>query len=194
MGDSPSAYPLAWPAGWPRTASRQRGTYRTELPTALKNLNKELSALCGPRAAATLVLSSNVTLGRQQPPDPGVVAYLTWDGQQIAIPCDRWMTVAHNVQAIALTIEAMRAMERHGAKHMIKAMFQGFTAIRGPGPKPWREIMGIAIDSPVTRDQINERFRLLARSHHPDVGGSEARMAEINAARDAGLREIGADG
>lgn len=190
MVETPSAFPLAWPSGWPRTSPRQPGMYRTELNTALNNLRKQIAALCGQQAASTLVLSSNVTLGSERPSDPGVVAYLLWERQQIAIPCDRWQTVAHNVQAIALTIEAMRAMDRHGAKHMIKAMFQGFTAIRGPGPKPWRETLGIAANGTVTRDQITERHLLLSRKYHPDVGGSDAMMAEINAARDEALKEI----
>ena len=191
MTDTPTAYPLAWPAGWPRTAQRQSGPYRTQLPGALKNLRDEIRLLCGDAAVRTMLLSSNVTLGAEAPADPGVVAYFTWDRQQISIPCDRWTRVEHNVQAIALTIEAMRAMDRHGAKHMIRAMFQGFTAIRGPGPKPWREVLGFGPAEQVTRSMVNERWKALARSAHPDAGGSEARMAEINAAKDAALAEAG---
>lgn len=190
MDPTREAYPLAWPTGWPRTSPRQKGPYRTELTTALNNLRKELAGLCGTAAAGTLVLSSNVTLGSNQPADPGVVAYLVWDKQQIAIPCDRWQTVAHNVQAIALTIEAMRAMERHGAKHMIKAMFQGFAAIRGPGAKPWREVLGITPDIRVTPELIRERRVALARKYHPDSGGSAELMAEVNAAADQALVEL----
>lgn len=106
----PTAYPLAWPDGWPRTQGRAKGPYRTPLATALNNLRKELRGLCGDRAAGTLLLSSNYALGADTPKDPGVVAYFTWEGEQMAIPCDRWLTVEQNVQAIALTIEAMRAM------------------------------------------------------------------------------------
>jgi hypothetical protein len=191
MPETPTAYPLAWPAGWPRTTPRQKGQYRTQLSGALKNLRDEIRLLCGDVASRTLLLSSNVTLGADRPADPGVVAYFSWDKQQIAIPCDRWQNVEHNVQAIALTIEAMRAMDRHGAKHMIRAMFQGFTAIRGPGPKPWREVLGFPADSRPTREQIRAKRNEMAKLHHSDAGGDDSRMAEINVAVDQALGEMG---
>lgn len=124
---SPTAYPLAWPDGWPRHKGyRERWPSQgrvTTLSAALKECQDELRRL----GASNVVLSSNVTLGAENPSDPGVVAYCTYDGLQVAIPCDRWNTVAGNLRAIAKTIEAMRGMERWGAKHMIRAMFTGFT-------------------------------------------------------------------
>lgn len=190
MADAPTAFPLAWPVGWPRTAARQSGPYRTELSTALNNLRSQLRLLCGETAARTLVLSSNYTLGSDNPADPGVVAYFTWEREAMAIPCDRWQKIAHNCQAIALTIEAMRAMERHGAKHMIKAMFRGFAALPAPNRVDWRGTLGFAPDQQPSLDQIQYRRRTLAAQHHPDLGGNDAVMAEINAAADAAMAEI----
>jgi hypothetical protein len=186
----PTAYPLQWPSGWPRTnaMSRQRWPNQVTLGAALKELESEMRML----GVKQIVLSSNCSLGMENAPDPGVVAYGFYDQQQIAVPCDRWSTVAANVRAIAKTINAMRGMERWGAKHMIKAMFQGFTAIRGPGPKPWREIIGIPPEVRPTIDIVRSRQRELARIHHPDVGGDPERMAEINAAVDVALRELAA--
>jgi hypothetical protein len=174
----PVAYPLAWPAGWPRTTVRQPGKYRTSLAAALNNLRDEVRLLFGEGASKTLLLSSNATLLDPRPKDPGVVVYLTWEKQQVAIPCDRWTTVDANVQAIALTIEAMRAMERHGAKHMIRAMFQGFVALPAPG-EDWRAVLG----NPDTLAAAEARYRDLARDAHPDrPGGSNAAMARLNGA------------
>jgi hypothetical protein len=186
----PTAYPLEWPPGWPRTASaqRQRWPNPVGLGPALKELESEMRLL----GVRQIVLSSNCSLGMQNATDPGVVAYGFYDTQQIAVPCDRWSTVAANVRAIAKTINAMRGMERWGAKHMIKAMFQGFTAIRGPGPKPWREVLGISPETPVSAELIRERRIILARKFHSDHGGSDAMMAEVNAAADRALQEIGA--
>jgi hypothetical protein len=39
--------------------------------------------------------------------------------------------------------------------------------------------------------EINASFRQLARSAHPDAGGTVDRMAELNAARDAGIKARG---
>jgi hypothetical protein len=189
MTAAPQAYPLQWPEGWPRTwtGAQKAGPYRTELPGALKNLRAELRLLCGDAAAKTLVLSSNYTLGVERPPDPGVVAYFTWEGEQVAIPCDRWATIAQNVQAIALTIEAMRAIERHGAKHMVKAMFRGFVALPAPA-KGWRQVLGVGPSASL--DDAEAAYRAAARSAHPDRGGTDERMAALNAAIAEARREL----
>lgn len=184
------AYPLKWPDGWPRTPPVQRQPWPRDgsltVSGALRELQDELRRL----GATNVVLSSNCTLGVDRPPDPGVVAYAMYEKQQIAIPCDRWQTVQGNLRAIAKTIEAMRGMERWGAKHMIRAMFQGFTAIRGPGPKPWREVLGIRPEAMVDADFVRARVRELAMQHHPDRGGNSDQMAEINAAADRALGEL----
>ena len=187
MADAPSAYPLAWPPGWPRTRPLQQGRYRTTLAAALQNLRDELRLLCGEDAAKTMVLSSNVTLGATRPADPGVVAYFTWEGEQRAIPCDRWNMVEHNVQAIALTIEAMRAMERHGARHMIRAMFKGFVALPS---NDWRAVLGVPADCSL--DDAERAYRAKAHDVHPDKpGGSHAAMAQLNAAIAAARKDLG---
>lgn len=187
---APSAYPLHWPPGWPRTQHRGPWAGRTAalaLAPALKELQDELRRL----GATNIVLSSNVTLGSERPADPGVVAYCTYDGLQIAIPCDRWSSVAGNCRAIALTIEAMRGMERWGAKHMIRAMFQGFTALPAatPGQRHWRHVLGITDPAPSER-VIRDRQRELALQHHPDRGGDQHMMAEVNSAAAAALKEL----
>lgn len=179
----PTAYPLQWPPGWPRTATRQAWpSDRTTLAGALKDCQDELRRL----GARNIVLSSNVTLGAERPFDPGVVAYCTYDGLQIAIPCDRWTTVAGNLRAIAKTIDAMRGMERWGAKHMIRAMFTGFVALPAPGDD-WRQIFG----NPRTIEEVDAAYKALAKAAHPDQGGSHERMAALNAARQRAHAELG---
>lgn len=37
---------------------------------------------------------------------------------------------------------------------------------------------------------VDDRYRALARERHPDQGGSDAMMAELNAARAAARREL----
>lgn len=91
--------------------------------------------------------------------------------------------------ALAAHIEATRRIERHGVAS-IEAMFTGFMAIRGPGPKHWREVLGFPHDAKPTRADVEAKRRTLARQHHPDAGGTEVAMAEINAATDAALKEV----
>lgn len=52
-----------------------------------------------------------------------------------------------------------------------------------PGPDP-RVVLGFAAGQKVTAAEVKARHRELARKHHPDRGGSVARMQEVNAAVD----------
>lgn len=209
-----TAYPLTWPAGWPRTPAHQRreaafrtgrtkyldggGSYRTTeaitLAPARDRLIRELDRL----GAKYPVLSTNLELrldglprsGQREPDDPGAAVYFQLRKRPIVLACDRWNKVAGNVAAIAAHIEAMRGMERWGVGS-VERMFAGFQAIAAPGAETWRTILGIRPDEIATADLIAARRRELAARHHPDVpGGSAERMAQINAAADAALREI----
>jgi hypothetical protein len=60
-----------------------------------------------------------------------------------------------------------------------------------PGPDP-RVALGFPPGARVTVEEVNRRRRELAVKFHPDKpGGSAAKMAEINAAADALLEQIG---
>ena len=167
------AYPLQWPKDWPKTDPHRRkeAKFKQTLASALSNLKSECARIGG----KNLVLSSNYTLGNERPTESGVVAYFTLEAQNIAIPCDRWRRVEHNVQAIALTIEAMRGMERWGAKHMITAMFTGFRALPAPGEGTGidpRKVLGLAPMLELTEDRITAAFRSQSKIYHPDVPGT----------------------
>jgi len=57
--------------------------------------------------------------------------------------------------------------------------------------RPWREVLSVPVGQ-VTRGDIQRQYRTLAAERHPDTpGGSQAAMAELNAARDAALKELG---
>lgn len=153
---------------------------------ALAFLQGELSRL----GARQIILSSNYTLGIQSPKDPGVCAFFELRGKRYAIPCDRWDKIEHNIQAIALTVEAMRGMDRWGAKNMIEAMFSGFKALPEPkASRPWWEVLGVLQTESYA--SALDAYRQLAKRHHPDVGGSVEVMSEINAAWNQARKEMG---
>lgn len=188
MNTSPTAYPLTWPSSWPRTdlARRETSRRKSTLPNALKNLRSEINLLGG----KNLILSSNATLGNERPADSGVVAYFIRDGENVAIPCDRWKTIAENVQAIAKTVEALRGIERWGAKHMVKAAFRGFAALpEKASTRSFYDVLGIPT-GPLTMAALDTAFRTSAILCHPDHGGTDAQMAELNEAYDQALKTI----
>lgn len=185
-------YPLAWPENIPRWKSgRQTGQFKTTLSAAMKNVADSLRRFGADsgKSVTDLVISSNVTLGRDNPADPGVAIWFKWDGLSICIPVDRYAKVEANLQAIHHIVEARRVELRHGTLALVRATFTGFMALPSPDRRPWRDVMAPA-ETLSTRAEVEARYRTLARMRHPDHGGTDAMMSELNAARDQALKEI----
>ena len=199
-------YPLQWPAGRPRRAAPQRKAGRfvsidksagwgraknLTVAEALSRLQIELDRI----GARYPVVSSNMETridglprpGQREPGDSGVAVYFQLAGKPTCLPCDTYKLVAHNIAAIAAHIESTRAIERHGVA-TVAEMFSGFTQLPPPGAKrPWWVVL--EVDQRAPREVVEDSFRLLARLRHPDSGGSDAAMAELNAARDEATKE-----
>jgi hypothetical protein len=193
-GAPASAYPLTWPSHKPRTPwqRRRRGTFvagdkpitRVE---AAKRLKREVAALGGiyPLISSDLILRGDGEphLGKPEPTDPGVCVYFQMGGQPYAMACDTFDSLAQNMAAIANHIDATRRIERYGVATAAETL-QAFQAL--PAPTTWRDVLG----GPATRLEATAAYRRLAADAHPDRGGSDERMAELNAARDAALKAL----
>jgi hypothetical protein len=194
-----AAYPLTWPANWPRMTSRKRASFtkcKNRL-TVHDGVYRVLGELAHFRVARDdIIISTNVRTrldgtprsDQPEPSDPGVAVY--WEdraGYTKVMAIDRYDRVADNLAAIAATLEAMRAIERHGGAMILERAFTGFTALPPPKTTCW-DVLGI----PPTKDEdaIMARFRWLAKLHHPDNGGDHARMTEIIEARDQAMERI----
>lgn len=188
-----ASFPLQWPEGFPRSKDREAGRFNTSLSKAIQNVETSIR-LFGKdsnRPTGDVVLSSNY--GGLKPvkiSDPGVAAWFLWDGEMRCIAVDRYNSVEANLQAIHLIIEARRTEMRHGTLALVRAAFKGFVAaLPAPGSKPWHDILGVPPNA--TAEQIRAAHRKLAQERHPDAGGSHEMMADLNRARDVGLKENG---
>lgn len=206
------AYPLAWPDGWPRNSkARKVGLFGKQefsevfgqqkralsIEDGVRRIRAELMAF-GIDTANDLVISTNLKLNlsgmprgdQGNPSDPGVAIY--WQkppAPMRVMAIDAYKRVADNLAAVAATLNAMRAIERHGGAQILERAFTGFLAL--PPPKNWRDVLALPKDFIPTRQVILETYRALALVRHPDrMNGSEAAMAELNIARDAALKEI----
>lgn len=200
------AYPLQWPQDWPRTPTNEQQsgaqfkqqdhhTGRRELPPldyAYGQLCDELRRL----GATNVVVSSNFRVddyglieGRVR--DQGIAVYFQRGERAMAMACDRYTTASANLRSLALAIDAMRQLERHGGEAMSDRAFSGFLAITGPSwHKPWREVFGLKADWSGSAKDLTDLYRIKARARHPDMGGSDALMAELNVALEEGKREL----
>lgn len=200
-------WPLSWPAGWKRTDSFRRGRAKFQKLSFSSGQKLMLSVAQGTErvldelrrfgiAESTIIVSTNLVLridglprsDQREPGDPGVAVY--WkaakDRTHKVLAVDRYDRVADNLAAVAATLEAMRAIERHGGAVILERAFTGFDAL--PSPNDWRHVLGF--DGTPGYEQAKARYQSLAMKHHPDVGGSEDRMVELNRAWEDAQREL----
>lgn len=188
-----NAYPLCWPQGFPRAQRRLGGAFKTSLAGALQNVEHSLKLFSqdSGKKIEALVISSNVTLGQQRPPDPGVACWFTWDGLQVCIPVDRYDKVEANLQAIHHIIEARRTELRHGGLAIVRATFTGFKSLPAPADeKPWREVFGFQANETVSRTLLDKAYRAQRSGAHPDKGGDDDAFRRVQKAYEAGCLEL----
>lgn len=199
------AFPLQWPSGWPRTQYRKDARFgRSEtkyseanswrekrditMEDAMNRVRSELGRL-GVNVVDDMVVSTNLKLNlaglprgdQGEPMDPGVAVY--WNpknkGPMRVIAVDIYRRVRDNLAAIAATLEAMRAIERHGGAQIMERAFTGFAALPEPGKAGWRAVLG---DQP-SLDLAEAAYRTLAKAAHTDApGGNHDLMVRLNAA------------
>lgn len=208
MSETAQAYPLQWPQGWPRSLKREEGRFHRKeaqyaqdgarlvdrrrdlsIAEACKRILAELTAMdvrdddvaVSTNLRPRLDGMPSVRAGHEG--DPGVAVYWRRKGKQQCIAIDRYYRVADNLAAVAATLSAMRAIDRHGGAQILDRAFTGFTAL--PAPEQWWQVLGV--NHYANQDEIESAYKRLAMEHHPDRGGDSDRMARINAARDQGL-------
>jgi len=183
------AYPLQWPSNLKRSSTREGSRFKVTLPAALKNVQASLRLFGrdSGKPVANMVISSNYTLGDENPNDGGVACYFVWDGLSVCIAVDRYRRIEENLQAVHMIIEARRTELRHGTLQMVRASFTGLAALPPPTPgRNWWEVLELTPKATTT--QIQDAFRRLANVRHPDRGGTANAMAELNRAREEAMR------
>lgn len=143
-----------------------------------------------------VVISTNLELrldgwprsGQREPDDPGAAVYWRSGKATRCMAIDQYIRVADNLAAIASTLEAMRAIERHGGAAILDRAFTGFTAL--PAPAQWWHVLGFDTTAGLSLDQVEHRYRELAMQRHPDRGGSADQMAELTWAREQAREQL----
>lgn len=218
--DEPLAFPLQWPRGKARTdwskrvrapfhrvesihhssavfggsGWTQRSKREMTVAIAMSRLSGELERL----GARRIVLSTNVELNqrgqpysnRRAPDDPGVALYFYLKDEPYTLACDRYVTVADNITALAKHVEASRGIERWGVG-TLHEIFRGFAALPpAMAPGDWREPLG----NPQTLDEAEANYRARIKYAHPDINQSDAAgviAAKLNAAIELARKYFG---
>lgn len=176
-------YPLHWPPHWKRTPEykRRHSIFRNTFARSRDELLNEIRLLGGRYP----VISSNLMLkidgfpyaNQKEPEDPGVAVYFELFGKQQCIPCDKWKKTLDNIIAVQKTINALRGIERWGAKEMVEAAFQGFQAL--PAPDDVIPIEKQYFVNCHSKEDAKKLYHNLVKRMHPDVGGNVDEFNEM---------------
>jgi len=195
-------FPLCWPDGWARMAryARKNGHFKRDgrgvsVMDGIQRILLQLNSVNICRD--DVLISTNVPprldgLPRSDQPEPsdsGVAVYWrkSQNAQMQCMAVDIYNSVADNLAAVAATLEAMRAIERHGGAQVQERTFRGFAALPAKTKRDWWDVLDVRQDA--TRAQIEVNFRALSFARHPDRGGSNEAMSELNRARTEALAE-----
>jgi curved DNA-binding protein CbpA len=197
--------PLCWPDNVPRTPPhlRTRPLFSEKtLAYAVEFVEAEIDRLNQVKRGYTMrnsvIISSNLRLrndglpysGQPEPSDTGIAVYFPLQFHRggkvferpIVLTCDRWTKIAWNLYAIAKDIEAQRARDRWGCTNFEQA-FRGYLAIpERCGGRPWWDTLDVESDA--TAEEVEAAFKTLAKTHHPDKGGTPEDWAKLQEAYD----------
>lgn len=106
-------------------------------------------------------------------------------GVRVPFTVSIWPDFQTNLWAVKECIKQMRLAEARG---LSAALREAYTAL--PSPKvqrdPW-EVLGLRPGA--SADEIEAMYRVKAKAAHPDAGGSDAAMQELNDARERAKAE-----
>lgn len=125
-----------WPAHRKPTTGRAGDTFRASLGETMDKLDAELRRIRATDVVVEIDVSDRDLKATGEPMarasvrrTPGVVLhYKDKEGRAVTMPADRYRTWQANVRALALTLEALRAVDRHGATSSGE-QYRGWTAL-----------------------------------------------------------------
>lgn len=182
---------LDWPDGFERTEPEDRvrypGGFEVSRTRAFDSILEQIEKIDGAvnirveTAAPHTSKHPHRPYQDREPDDPGVVAYYDREGQGYAVACDRWDNLRDNARAIALYVDAKRAIERYGVA-TVGSEFQTQALPSGEddaiaGEPPPHEVLGVAPDA--DPGVIRAAARELKKQNHPDSGGDRGTFQRI---------------
>ncbi len=190
-----------WPGTRTPSCRRKRATFRATYPKTLDQLEHELHYL----RAKEIVIQAGFGLDQirndgwprssaRPHSDPGVIVSFRSPQGEMSFPCDRYLDWEDNLRAIALSLEALRAVDRYGVTQHAE-QYQGWKAL--PAPPPATNTMSRAAAATVIAnhsvfapleilseaDKREEAYRQAAKRTHPDAGGSHEAFVLVQQAK-----------
>ncbi len=191
--------PAVWPTG-ERTPQheRQYGRFKAPYSRTLEQLTYELGAL---DAKEPIVLEAGyqpweirldgLPRAKAKPSDPAVIVSFDSRVGPLRYGCDTYWSHEDNLRAIALALEALRAVDRYGVTKRGE-QYQGWAALppSGNGEMSREEAEAFIRHHGSERESdgvlpLKVLYRRAARRLHPDINADPAEWAKLDRARQA---------
>lgn len=182
------------------TFQRRESRFSADVSQTLTLLNFELDKIKAQNAVVQVGKTAddfrNDGTPRTKYVAPPVVLSFEREGKAISMPCDTFLDWRDNLRAIALSLEALRAVDRYGVTQSGE-QYRGWEALSAPQPteseefldrdeaaKWLKEFSGISwvviFNNPTERERA---YRIAARKLHPDAGGDAAQFRKLQIAK-----------
>lgn len=172
----------------PTTKNRKRAPFRVSYQFRLDLLEAELKKL----GATDIVIQAQFEAreirndgwprSTARPKGPAIVLSFKSSKGPLSFPCDTYTDWEDNLYAIALSLEALRAVDRYGVTQRAE-QYRGWTQLPPPAePKAFANNLeasawlartaGVVDGRPLVGDALRKAIRIAAKLLHPDSGGS----------------------
>ncbi len=178
-----------WPGTKTASAARKHSTFRASYAKTLDVLERELHHL---RAKDILIQAyferrdirnDGWPRSSARPSEPGVIVTFSVKTGTMSFPCDRFDGWEDNLRAIALSLEALRQVDRYGVTRN-NEQYRGFAQLQEAAHGRASAIDFFTRLTGWDRQQVQAdpqgAYRLACRAVHPDVrGGSHEKFTEM---------------
>lgn len=196
---------MRWPGQLRRPEQRDPGRRFRASWQATTDLLEREAAMIGTRELVIQLAVEEAELRRDgwprahtQPRHPGATVVVPdSDHGRLSWSTDRYQAWRHNVRAIALSMQALRAADRHGV--MAGRQYAGFRELgAGDGGEAWQPSVDEAAQflahnsgcigdawEPLLKRQelVDDAYRRAAKRLHPDVGGDPQAFQRLQTAK-----------
>ncbi|MCV7255647.1 molecular chaperone DnaJ [Mycobacterium hackensackense] len=193
MSGYPPGMTLRPIVAWPRelTRDRQRSPFSATWTSTMTILDRELHHLGAGRHRADSVLQialreqdfrlDGMPYARAVPDHPGVILNIDGNKGPMSMPCDKFNRWQDNLRAIALSLEALRRVDRYGTTPG-NEQYRGWLAIEQAGsaasPREAAEVLAKAaglvdVVFDMSHANVTRLYRSAVKAAHPDRNGGD---------------------
>ncbi|MEM8866569.1 MAG: molecular chaperone DnaJ [Planctomycetota bacterium] len=184
-----------WPYDY--TASRERSRFDTPWHRTLRLLDFELCKLGAKQVVIQCDLDRSRIRNDGAPrfdariPPPIILSFDSKHGPQL-YPCDTYSDWKDNVRAIALSLEALRKVDRYGVTRRAE-QYRGFQSLPAPASdgfasrqSAWQFLSRLLeVTGPIPdKETYTAMLREAERKTHPDAGGDANLFKQVQRAKE----------